>query len=421
MGITVYLFYMFVVKKKKKKMEILSLSTEIVLLLIFGLVFSVTYLLLPRIRKTTLKFDLYDTPDHRSSHKEIVPTFGGVAFFICIILVLFFIQYMDTDGITVSMLVACTITFFVGLKDDFQNLSPKVKFFGQILSVGMILSHPEFQISSFHGFLGIQEIPLLASIGLSAFLFLGFINAFNLIDGIDGHASIVGIVISVTFGLIFYKLEMFFYLAICVVLVSTLFAFLRFNFSNRQKIFMGDTGSLVIGLVLGALAMRLLSLGFEPFSSIAITRTEIPLLLLGVLIIPALDISRVIFIRLVRKKSIFSPDRNHIHHVLIDAGLSHMQASILIGIVNAIIIASSYFALKYFDLIYAVLFFNILVIALVLSFFILNRSIANRRTKVYIRAILFRLKRVFSKSKDSLQEERLAFNQKLKKIGILFF
>jgi len=404
-------------------MENVINSIELTLLLIFGLVFCLTYLLLPRIRRTTLKFNLYDTPDHRSSHSNIVPTFGGVAFFFCLMLSLFFLEPLDVDGITVAFLVAMTITFFIGLTDDFKNLSPKVKFLGQVLSVGMILSHPEFQITSFHGFLGIQEIPFLASIAISGFLFLGFINAFNLIDGIDGNASIVGIVISVTLGLIFYKLEMFFYLAICVVLVGTLFAFLRFNFSSRKKIFMGDTGSLVVGLVLGALAMRLLSLGFEPFSRIAISRTEIPLLLLGVLIIPALDISRVIFIRLMRKKSIFSPDRNHIHHVLIDAGLTHMQASVLVGMVNAVIIALSYYSLKYFDLIYAVLFFNFLIVSLVLSFFILNRSIANRRTKVYLRRMLFKANNFFSKpeGKKSLQQHRIAFNHKLKRIGILFF
>ena len=398
------------------------MTIELSLLLIFGFVFSLTYLLLPRIRKATLKFDLYDIPDDRSSHSYIVPTFGGVAFFFCLMLSLFFLEPLDVDGIAVALLVALTITFFIGLTDDFKNLSPKVKFVGQVLSVGMILSHPKFQITSFHGFLGIQEIPFLASIAFSAFLFLGFINAFNLIDGIDGNASIVGIVISVTLGLIFYKLEMFFYLAICVVCVGTLFAFLRFNFSNKKKIFMGDTGSLIIGLVLGALAMRLLSLGFEPFSRIAISRTEIPLLLLGVLIIPALDISRVIFIRLMRKKSIFSPDRNHIHHVLIDSGLTHMQASVLVGIVNAVIIALSYYSLKYFDLVYAVLFFNFLIVALVLSFFILNRSIANRRTKVYLRRLLFKINNIFSKpEKKSLQEHRIAFNHKLKRIGILFF
>ena len=404
-------------------MEKFTTTIEISLLLIFGLVFSLTYLLLPRIRRTTLKFELYDTPDHRSSHSDIVPTFGGVAFYICLVLILFFLQSLDIDEATVSLLVALTITFFIGLTDDFKNLSPKVKFIGQVLSVGIILSNPEFQIHSFHGFLGINEIPFVISMGISGFVFLGFINAFNLIDGIDGNASIVGIVISVTLGLIFYKLEMFFYLAICVVLISTLFAFLRFNLSQRKKIFMGDTGSLVVGLVLGALTMRLLSLGFEPFSRLSITRAEIPLLLLGVLIIPALDISRVIFIRLMRKKSIFSPDRNHIHHVLIDSGLSHRQASILVGIVNAVIITLSYYALKYFDLVYAVLFFNFLIIVLVLAFFILNRSIANRRTKVRLRRALFNLNNFFSKpeGKKSLQEHRIAFNHKLKRIGILFF
>lgn len=404
-------------------MEKFTTTIELSLLLIFGLVFSLTYLLLPRIRKITLKFDLYDTPDYRSSHSNIVPTFGGVAFYICLVLTLFFLQSLDIDGATVALLVALTITFFIGITDDFKNLSPKVKLIGQVLSVGMILSNPEFQIHSFHGFLGINKIPFVVSIGISGFVFLGFINAFNLIDGIDGNASIVGIVISVTLGLIFYKLEMFFYLAICVVLVSTLFAFLRFNFSERNKIFMGDTGSLVVGLVLGALTIRLLSLDFEPFSRLSITRAEIPLLLLGVLIIPALDISRVIFIRLMRKKSIFSPDRNHIHHVLIDSGLSHKQASILVGIVNAVIIILSYYALKYFDMVYAVLFFNFLIIVLVLAFFILNLSMANRRIKVRLRRALFNLNNFFSvpEGNKSIQEHRIAFNHKLKRIGILFF
>ena len=404
-------------------MENLTNPIELTLLLIFGAVFSLTYVLLPKIRSITMKFNLYDAPDHRSSHTDIVPTFGGVAFFISLITVLFFIQSFDLDGVTVSLIVALTVTFFIGLKDDFQNISARTKFIGQLLAVGMILSHPEFQIASLHGFLGIQELPFLVSIAFSGFLLLGFINAFNLIDGIDGNASIVGIIISVTLGFIFYKLELFFYLAICVVLVATLFAFLRFNFSNSKKIFMGDTGSLVVGLVLGALTMRLLSLGFSPVSKIAITRTEIPLLLLGVLIIPALDISRVIFIRLMRKKSIFSPDRNHIHHVLIDAGLSHRQASLLVGVVNTIIIAVSYYSLKYLDLVYAALFFNFLIVALVLTFFILNRSFANRRTKVYLRKFLFKLNWLFSKSDNNkaLQKHRIAFNHRLKRIGILFF
>lgn len=404
-------------------MENLINSIDLLLLIIFGSVFGLTYLLLPRIRRITLKFDLYDTPDYRSSHVNIVPTFGGVAFFICLILGISFLEPFDLDSITISLLVSLTVIFFIGITDDFKNLSPKVKFLGQVFSVGLILSHTEFQIHSLHGFMGINELGNIPSYLLSGFLFLGFINAFNLIDGIDGNASIVGIVISVTMGLIFYELDMHFYLGICIVLVSTLFAFLRFNFSNRKKIFMGDTGSLVIGLVLGALTLRLLSLGFEPFSLISITRAEIPLLLLGVLIIPALDISRVIFIRIMRKKSIFSPDRNHIHHVLIDAGLSHMQASILVGMINAVIIALSYYSLKYFDLIYAVLFFNFLIVVLVLSFFILNRSIANRRTKVYLRRMLFKVNNFFSKpkGKKSLRQHRIAFNHKLKRIGILFF
>ena len=398
-------------------------STELLLLIIFGSVFGLTYLLLPRIRRITLKFDLYDTPDHRSSHANIVPTFGGAAFFICLILGLFFLEPYDVDAISMSLLVSLTIIFFIGITDDFKNLSAKVKFLGQVFSVGLILSHPEFQIHSLHGFMGINELGIVPSLLFSGFLFLGFINAFNLIDGIDGNASIVGIIIATTFGLIFYELDMLFYLAISVVVVSTLFAFLRFNFSHEKKIFMGDTGSLILGLILGALTMRLLALGFEPFANISITRKEIPLLLLGVLIIPALDISRVIFIRLLRKKSIFSPDRNHIHHVLIDTGMSHMQASIFVGVVNLAIIGASYFSLRYFDLTSSFFFFILLVSTLVFLFFVLNRSVSNRRSKVLIRRFLFRMNRKFTKENKyrSLGEHRRAFNLRLKEIGILFF
>ena len=386
------------------------------------LVFGLTIFILPRIRENSFRFGLLDTPDYRSSHKDIVPSFGGISFFICLILTLFLTQKIDEEQLTISLIASITLMFFVGLKDDLQNLSPRKKFLGQIVAVSFLMLHEQFRIHSFHGFLGIEELNPIFSFVFSSFMLLGLINAYNLIDGIDGMASIVGIVVAATFGLLFYNLQSYYYLAICVAVVSTLFGFLRFNFSPKKKIFMGDTGSLLIGLVLGILAMKLLSLSTETFSSIAITKKDIPLFVLCILIIPAFDISRVIFIRLTRKQSVFSPDRNHIHHILIDSGLTHKQASLLIGLVNTLIIVLMYFSIKYFGVAFSLFSFFFILFTLVYAFFVLNKSYTTKRTKVKIRNFLYK---AFASNKILLTKRnnfnKIVFNKKLKAIRIFFF
>src|SRR5210317_1299549 len=206
-----------------------QLHPEYFLILLFAGVFLLTYFLLPRIRRISLKFDLIDSPEERSSHKGIVPTFGGVAFYIGLILTLFAFQSIDTDAVIISLLASLSIMFFTGLKDDFQDVSPRMKSLGQLISVGLLMFHAELRITSFYGFMGIYELHPLISVLLSIFISIGLINAYNLIDGIDGMASIVGIVVSTSLGLLFFKLKLYFYLAVCVALVAMLFSFLRYN------------------------------------------------------------------------------------------------------------------------------------------------------------------------------------------------
>jgi UDP-N-acetylmuramyl pentapeptide phosphotransferase/UDP-N-acetylglucosamine-1-phosphate transferase len=313
--------------------------------------------------------------------------------------------------------------FFIGVKDDLQNLSARKKFLGQIIAVAILMVESDFRMQSFHGFLGVYELNNVVSIGFSMFLIIGLINSYNLIDGIDGMASIVGIIISSSFGFLFYKLELYYYLAICITMIATLFAFLRFNFSPKKKIFMGDTGALVVGLVLGMLTLKLLSLGVSTFSVLEINRKEMPLLILCILIIPAFDIARVMFIRLNRKNPIFSPDRNHIHHILIDSGLSHKKASIFVGCINITIILIMFYSIKYFDIITSIVIFLLIILNLVFMFFIMNKSYQTRRTKVRFRSFLFNLVRVsYSlKKKEPFKLNKVNFNKKLKKVKILFF
>ncbi|WP_255513160.1 hypothetical protein [Lutibacter sp. Hel_I_33_5] len=186
---------------------------------------------------------------------------------------------------------------------------------------------------------------------------------------------------------------------------------------------MGDTGSLVVGLVLGFLTMKLLSLGVGTYNAIAISRTEIPLLILAVLIIPTFDISRVMFIRFVKKKSIFSPDRNHIHHILIDSGLTHAKASVLIGFINLFIVFLMYYSIKYVGLVLSFGTLFLIIAFLILFFFILNKNYSNKKTKVRFRNFLFELSNFFiSKNKKGVyNQNKIHFNKKLKSIRFLFF
>ena len=377
-------------------MNQLTSRPEIYLLGIFLANLITTFLLIPRIRNTTLKLGYTDTPDARSSHQNTVPTFGGIAFYISLILTLFMLQKEYDNAIIITLLVSISILFFTGFKDDLRNSSPKAKLFGQLLAVSLLMLHSEFYISSLHGLFGIYEMPPIIGVPFSVFLFISIINAYNLIDGIDGLASMVGIVAAFSFGVLFYHLDLYFYTGICVALISMLFAFLRFNFSTKKKIFMGDTGSLTIGFVLGILGMRLMTLDFETVSLIGIPRSGILLLVLTILIVPTFDVSRVIFIRLIKKMSISSPDRNHIHHILIDAGLTHKKASLLLGFVNIFLVGMMYFSIKLIGLYTSISFLALILLLFIYIFFIMNRRFDAIRIRIKLRNKLSRFLSFFT-------------------------
>jgi UDP-N-acetylmuramyl pentapeptide phosphotransferase/UDP-N-acetylglucosamine-1-phosphate transferase len=175
-----------------------------------------------------------------------------------------------------------------------------------------------------------------------------------------------------------------------------LLAFLRYNFSTRKKIFMGDTGSLVIGFFLGLLGLRLLSLDFDTLPFIAIPRNSIPLLVLAILIVPTFDVSRVIFIRVIKKMSITSPDRNHIHHLLIDTGLSHKKASLLVGGVNFFIVFLMYFSLKIVGFNISIILFCLLFLVFSYLFLVINKGYSATKIKVKIKKKTTRFINFFS-------------------------
>lgn len=354
-------------------------------------VFILSYFLIPKIRAKVLKLNLKDTPDIRSSHVIPVPTFGGVVFYISYILVLFFAQSLDSNHVSITLIASISILFFTGLLDDFKNLTPKIKFLCQIVGVALLMFQPDFRILSLHGFMGIYEIPLYVSVGGSMFFLLGLINAFNLIDGIDGLTGITGVIVASFYSYLLYNLGYFFYLSLSLATIATLLAFLRFNFSNTRKIFMGDTGSLVIGLVLGVLTLKLLSVDDTAYGSLSFYRAQLPLFLTGVLFVPLLDTMRVMFLRLTKGVSMFKPDRNHLHHIIVDFGLSHRKASFFIGIVNFTVALIMFFVIQTFNSFQSLFILGLLFLIAIMILFLMNKNKTALRLKIKIKKSMLKL------------------------------
>lgn len=353
--------------------------------------FMLSYFLIPKIRNKALKLNLKDTPDIRSSHTIPVPTFGGIVFYISYILILFFAQSLDSNHVSITLIASISILFFTGLLDDFKNLSPKIKFLCQIIGVALLMFQPDFRILSFHGFMGIYEIPLYVSVGGSMFFLLGLINAFNLIDGIDGLTGITGVIVASFYSYMLYNLGYFFYLSLSLATIATLLAFLRFNFSNTKKIFMGDTGSLVIGLVLGLLTLKLLSEADDAYSSLSLYRAQLPLFLIAVLFVPLLDTMRVMFLRLTSGVSMFKPDRNHIHHIIVDFGLSHRKASFFIGFVNFSVALIMFFVIQKFNTFQSLCLLGLMFFIAIVILFLMNKNKTALRLKIKMKNSMLKM------------------------------
>lgn len=309
------------------------------ILCVFAIAFATTFYLIPKVLWVTKEKNLMKTINERSSHDKQVPNFGGVAFFMVLVLVVSILQSVKTTFTGNHLIVAATLLFMVGLKDDLVISTARVKLFGQLCAAFFLVFSPELHINSLHGFLGVHEIPDSTGYLLSAFIVVAVINAYNLIDGIDGLASMAGIVMSLAFAFAFYMTGNPYFVLISVCVAGILFAFLRFNFSRgKNKIFMGDSGSLVIGLVIACLTLKVLAMPFN--SEVTFLNKARLVYIAAVLFLPFFDTARVMVLRILDGRSPFEADRNHIHHILLDLGLSHFKASFSLAVLNLLMILS---------------------------------------------------------------------------------
>ena len=302
----------------------------------------ITAFAIPSIIRVSKLKHLFDVPDERKHHKEVIPTLGGMAIFAGMLFAVTFwtdqIQIVELQYIIASLL----ILFFIGIKDDLVNLRASKKLIGQIIA-GIILVHmAEIRLTTFYGMFGIRDLPLWFSYFFSVFTCVVITNAFNLIDGIDGLAGTLGIIGAFTFGLWYHFLGMSQYTILCSALIGSLLAFLWFN-KTPAKIFMGDTGSMLIGFIMSLLAMKFIeSVRVLPREH-AYKILSVPVFTCTVLIVPLFDTLRVFIIRMSKGKSPFHPDRSHVHHILIDLGLSHLQGTASLGAFTILMILLIFF------------------------------------------------------------------------------
>lgn len=296
------------------------------ILLTAAVSFIITFLAIPVILQIAEEKKLFDIPDERKLHAQAVASLGGVGIFSGFLVSALLAVQVSANPEFQYFFAAALVIFFLGLKDDIIILSASKKFIGQLVAASIIIHLGGMRIDSMHGFLGFQELPVLFSYALSYLTIILVINSFNLIDGVDGLAGSLGIMTMLVFGTFFFVNGFQAYALLAYSLGGSLVAFLIFN-HHPAKIFMGDSGSLMLGLVNSILVIKFITVASD--IDIPVQVPSAVAVGVSILFIPLLDTIRVFAIRIFNGRSPFTPDRNHIHHLLLGYGLNHAAVTLI--------------------------------------------------------------------------------------------
>lgn len=315
------------------------------LILVFLTSFVVVLYSTPALIKVAVLKRLIDRPsEDRKIHKRSVPTIGGIIIYAGTLFAYTLWYNIDDmiyyDKILQSIrefkLIIATslILFFVGVKDDIIGTAAVKKLFAHIIVALILVLMGDIRITGLHGIFGVYDIPYWGSVFISIFTYVVVVNSFNLIDGVDGLAAGIGFLSCCAFGIWFIFANEFPYAALSFSLAGALFGFLIFNFSPA-KIFMGDSGSLVIGMFICVLAIKMIEYPIQQLDSFWVNISK-PVFAVSALAYPLMDTLRVFIIRAVKGQSPFTADRNHMHHKLLDCGYGHIKTVIIIYIFSVV-------------------------------------------------------------------------------------
>lgn len=308
-------------------------------LLTASVAFIITFLAIPVVLQIADQKKLYDIPDERKVHTHVVASLGGVGIFGGFLLA----SLLSIPGYLYPefqyFFAAALVIFFLGLKDDLIVLSASKKFIGQLIAASILIHLGDIRLDSMHGLFGFETLPEGFGMILSYFTIIVIINSFNLIDGVDGLAASLGVLTMLIFGTYFFMIGYQAYALLSYAMAGSLVAFLIFN-HHPARIFMGDSGSLMIGLVNSILVIKFINIASD--ASVVVPIQSAAAVGISILIIPLLDTLRVFGIRILNGRSPFTPDRNHIHHMLLGKGLGHAAVTLICVGVNIAFVALAY-------------------------------------------------------------------------------
>lgn len=311
-------------------------------LLCFFTAFVVTLITIPPIITLIKKYSLYDVPDARKEHCSPIPTMGGIAIVAGMLLALILWFPFSNSIEQISFFFSIAVLFGLGMMDDLKDLSAKYKFVIQF-ALATIIALSGIRITSFDGLFGINELPIMAQYTFTILAVVGITNAFNLIDGIDGLAGGIGFMSLVTLGIFLTISGDINTALIAFALGGAILAFLYFNF-NPARIFMGDTGSLVLGFAIAVLCIRLMQVNIISANPVL---QHAPIFVIGIVFIPVFDTIRVFTLRIWNGKSPFAPDKTHIHHLLTNQGFSHAFTCKVICFLHGFILLEAYWSINF--------------------------------------------------------------------------
>lgn len=291
----------------------------------------------PYVLKVAKTKNIVDNPNARKLQRTPVPVMGGLTVVFGVLSGLMGYNLFGNSFDLFPTFATIIIIMIVGLMDDIISLSPKVRFVIEIVLVLFLIHTSGCQINDFHGLWGVGVIPNYISVPLTVFACVGIINAINLIDGVDGYSSGYSIVSCILFGVMFYELGYIRMVAIAAVVAASLLPFFLHNvFGKHSKMFIGDSGTLSLGVIFSTFVITILSAN----QNVDVERDNLGLIpfTLAVLCVPVFDTLRVMSARIARGESPFSPDKTHLHHLFIELGYSHIGTTMSIIGINLFVV-----------------------------------------------------------------------------------
>ena len=293
-----------------------------------------------------MKKDLYDEPNARKQHTRKISNLGGVGVFMGSMFAYYAFSEMAVFPRPDALFSISILLFFIGLKDDIVPVKATHRLFYEVICSGFIIYLTDVRITSLFGIFQVEELSFWASCVITTLFIIACINAYNMIDGIDGLLGTLSLFGAVLFGLMFLSAGEYLWAVLCVAVVGALSGFLIYNW-YPARIFIGNGGSMFVGTFFACVCLRFMQLDVISHSffnhSVILTILAPHTIALSIIAVPMFDLLTVFIVRIVNKQSPFKADRRHTHHRLLDIGLSHQSAVLVLLLVNVAIVVFAYF------------------------------------------------------------------------------